>query len=94
MPYDEKQPDQSPPSPGVKVSAIPGATADFGATGPSLDKFYTESIGRGDACIPAGQVPDVGDYVDDDVSRPDGPLFDGPQAYPSAKLHSGVDAEK
>lgn len=92
MAYDVKKPDQNPPSEGVKVAQIPGQTEGFGPTGPSLEKFYTQSIGRGDECITP--VPEVGDYVDDDVSRPDGPLFDGPQAYPSAQLHSGIEAEK
>jgi len=94
MTYEQKRPDQNPPSPGVKVPEIESQSASVGSTGPDLSKFYSAPIGRGDACIPVGQTPDVGDYIDDDVSRADGPLFDGPQAYPSSKLHSGVDAEK
>jgi hypothetical protein len=70
------------PAPGVKVDSI-----DPTPEGPNTDIFYKAHIGRGDSCIPVGQVPDVGDYQDDDVSHPQGPLFDGPQATPSSGLN-------
>lgn len=89
MAYTENVPEQSPPSPGVKIDKISGQSD---GVGPDTEKFYHKDIGVGAECITP--TPDVGDYEDDDVSRPDGPLFDGPQAYPSAKLHSGVDSEK
>ncbi len=89
MAYSEKPTSETPASPGVKVPAIPSATE---SAGPDTEKFYHEDIGMGQECVK--QNPDVGDYIDDDVSRPDGPLFDGPQAYPSAQLHSGADSEK
>jgi hypothetical protein len=94
MAYSEIQPEQAPASPGVKVETIPGQTDSVGGTGPDMSKFYGTAIGMGDKCIPSGQVPDTGDYADDEVSKPTGPLFDGPQAWPSSQLHSGVDAEK
>lgn len=51
----------------------------------NVKKFYETQIGVGDECIE--QDPDVGDYPDGDVSRPAGPLFEGPQGHSSAKLH-------
>lgn len=58
--------------------------------GANQEQFYSKDIGRGDECIT--EKPDVGDYGDDDVSRPDGQLFAGPQAWSSDKLH-GSDEE-
>lgn len=84
--YSVVKPAQSaeldPKSSGVKVDPI-----DSTPEGPNTDIFYKAHIGRGDQCIPNGQVPDVGDYQDDDVSHPQGPLFDGPQASPSSQLN-------
>jgi hypothetical protein len=53
-----------------------------------FSKFYDGHIGRGEGAIT--QKPEVGDYTDDDVSKPDGVLFRGPQAASSAELH-GLD---
>jgi hypothetical protein len=54
------------------------------SAGPDQEAFYTKSIGRGDACIT--EHPETGDYVDGNVSAPDGPLFKGPQVAPSSEL--------